>query len=82
MAVIVYSLFLYFRNWKKLWVSGPWETSRYVQAGAGIGVLLMLFHTAVDFNLHKPVNAAYFALILAVFMRAGLERYAHDSADN
>ena len=37
--------------------------------GKSIGVLLMLLHSFIDFNLHKPANAVYFAFFLAVFMR-------------
>lgn len=67
-TVLLGLLFLYFRNWKVLWIKDPWETYRFIQVGAGIGILLILLHSFVDYNLHKPANAIYFAFLLAVFM--------------
>lgn len=69
LVIILATSYLYFKNWGVIWIKGQWDTSRYIQVGAGIGVLLMMLHSFVDFNLHKPVNAIYFAFFLAVFMR-------------
>lgn len=68
-AIIVAALYLYFKNWKVVWIKGEWRVFRFIQVGAGIGVLMMILHSLIDFNLHKPVNAIYFAFFLAVFMK-------------
>lgn len=68
-AIIVFALYLYFKNWKVIWINGKWRVFRFIQVGAGIGVLMMILHSLIDFNLHKPVNAIYFAFFLAVFMK-------------
>ncbi|CAB1275795.1 O-antigen ligase family protein [Candidatus Nitrosacidococcus tergens] len=65
--LIVASLFVYGRRWIKVW---RWEQESifyFIQIGAGIGTLLLLFHTLVDFNLHIPANAIFFAFLLGVF---------------
>ena len=67
LIALVLSLILY--NWRKIWIKGRWMEFRFVQVGAGIGVILLLLHSLVDFNLHKPANAVFFAFFLAVFMR-------------
>jgi len=66
-------MFLYLHNWKKLWISAKWRTFRFIQVGAGIGIALLLLHSFVDFNLHKPANAIYFAFFLAIFMKPNNE---------
>jgi O-antigen ligase len=58
---------LYGRQWLKVWTRGAWSRSRFVQAGAGVGMLLLLLHSVVDFNLHIPANIAYFAFLAGVF---------------
>ncbi|TNF98648.1 MAG: O-antigen ligase domain-containing protein [Gammaproteobacteria bacterium] len=68
-GLILAGLILYFYQWKVIWIPGKWHVFRFIQVGAGIGVFLMLIHTFIDFNLHKPANAVYFAFFLAVFMR-------------
>jgi hypothetical protein len=73
LALIVAGLFLYLRQWRRLWIGERWLTFRFIQVGAGIGILLMLLHTLVDFNLHKPANAIFFAFLAAVFFRENRE---------
>jgi len=72
-VILLGLLFLYFRNWKVLWIEGTWGTYRFIQVGAGIGIFLILLHSFVDFNLHKPANAIYFAFFLAIFMKPNNE---------
>lgn len=43
------------------------ESTRALQVASGIGVLLMLLHSIVDFNLHIPANMGYFAFLAGVF---------------
>jgi len=75
LAIVAIALFfvLYIIGWKKLWIPQRWGTFRFIQAGAGIGIFLLILHSAIDFNLHKPANAVFFAFILAVFFKPNSE---------
>lgn len=77
LALIAVGLLLYLRQWPRLWISEKWHTFRFIQAGAGIGLFLMLLHTLVDFNLHIPANALFFAFFAAVFFRENHEERVH-----
>jgi O-antigen ligase len=66
-ALMALLLGLYARQWRKVWTRGAWSRPRFVQVGAGIGMLLLLLHSLVDFNLHIPANIAYFAFLAGVF---------------
>jgi len=68
MVLIGLFLWLYFRQWGRVWKKGHWQEFRYIQVGAGIGLLLMILHGLVDFNLHIPANMAFTAFLLAVFL--------------
>jgi hypothetical protein len=41
---------------------------RYVQYGAGIGLLLLSVHGLTDFNWHIPANALYSAFLAGLFL--------------
>ncbi len=73
LILILAGLYVFFRGWMTVWIKGRWRTFRYVQVGAGIGLFLMLLHSLVDFNLHKPANAIWFAFLLGVFLRENTE---------
>ncbi len=73
LLLILLGLLMYGLGWTRVILKGRWRTFRYVQAGAGIGLLLLILHSFVDFNLHKPANAMYFAFLLAVFLRTNTE---------
>lgn len=60
-------LLLYIRQWGRVWKRGEWAQFRFVQAGAGIALLLMLLHSLVDFNLRIPANAVFTAFLAAIF---------------
>ena len=47
------------------------ETQVQVQAGAGIGLLMMALHGLTDYNWHIPANAIYYALMAGVFFHRG-----------
>lgn len=66
-VLILLGLGLYLRQWGRVWRPGAWLTFQFVQAGAGIALLLLLLHSLVDFNLHIPANAIFTALLAAVF---------------
>jgi O-antigen ligase len=71
---IVTALLLFLVVWFYLirWVSilryGIRSTFHLIQTGAGIGLLLVLLHGLVDFNLHIPANNIFFAFLAAVFL--------------
>ncbi len=59
---------LYALRWLQIWTWEDWSRLRFIQVGAGIGVLLLLLHSLVDFNLHVPANIVYFAFLAGVFL--------------
>jgi O-antigen ligase len=57
--------------WFLLWVLKRWSARRYPSIvmlclGCMSGVIALLLHSAVDFNLHIPANALLFFVLLAV----------------
>ncbi|MEA3277529.1 MAG: O-antigen ligase family protein [Pseudomonadota bacterium] len=66
-VLILLFLALYLYQWTKVWTKDAWSRLRFVQVGAGIGILLMLLHTLVDYNLHIPANIVYFAFLAGIF---------------
>jgi O-antigen ligase len=69
--VVLLFLFVYVRGWPRLLRLPRWGTLSFMQAGAGIGVLLMALHGLTDYNWHIPANAIYFALMAGVFLHRG-----------
>jgi len=67
---------LYLVHWKSVWGEGAWYRFRLFQAAAGLSVLLMLLHSLLDFNLHIPANAGYFAFLAGIFLRRESSRPA------
>ena len=68
LALIVLCLVVYVRRWFTLWRPEAWGDFRYLQVGAGVGLLLMLLHELADYNLYVPANMVAFALMAAVFL--------------
>ena len=66
-ALILLFLILYSMQWGKVWCKGPWSRFRFVQVASGIGLLLLMLHSLVDYNLHIPANIVYFAFLTGVF---------------
>jgi O-antigen ligase len=60
-VLILLGVTLYVRQWKTVWTGNTWGLFRFIQVGAGIGILMMLLHSLIDFNLHIPVNAIFLA---------------------
>ncbi|WP_456375042.1 O-antigen ligase family protein [Thiolapillus sp.] len=73
LLMILSGLLVFARGWLAVWRSGRWRTFRYVQVGAGIGLLLLILHSLIDFNLHKPANAIWFAFLLGLFLHENNE---------
>lgn len=65
--LLAIGLLFYVRQWGRVWKRGEWAQFRFVQAGAGIALLLMLLHSLVDFNLRIPANAVFTAFLAAIF---------------
>lgn len=72
--LIVAGILIYCRQWLTVWRGKQDSTFYFIQVGAGIGLLLLLLHTFVDFNLHIPANAIFFAFLLGVFFHPVQER--------
>jgi len=66
-VLIVVLLTLYFIQWGRVWTRAAWSRFRFVQVGAGIGLLLLLLHELTDYNLHIPANMVFFAFLAGVF---------------
>lgn len=68
MIIIAGFLLFYVKRWFALLSqSGYWSHFKFIQVGAGIGMLTIILHSLVDFNLHIPANQIYFALLAALF---------------
>jgi O-antigen ligase len=79
-AVIVLFLVLYVRAWPRLLRLPRWGTLSFMQAGAGLGLLLMALHGLTEYNWHIPANAIYFALMAGVFFHRGEPEAAPEAA--
>lgn len=67
-AILIFIFMLmYFSRWPKVWLRSEWKTLNFIQVGAGIGMLAMILHTFVDFNLHTTANQVYFAFLAGLF---------------
>lgn len=70
-ALGVLLLAVYLRQWLRLAADKPRHAFRFVQFGAGIGLLLLLLHGLTDFNWHVPANALYAAFLAGLFLGQG-----------
>lgn len=68
-AVVLFILFsvCFLRQWGRLLNRDDWSRFRFLQIGAGIGIIVMLLHSLFDYNLRTPANLAYFAFIAGIF---------------
>lgn len=81
-AVVIIALgaVLYIRQCTRVYVRGEWSRMRFLQAGAGVGLLALMLHELVDYNLAIPANQVFFALLAGLFLmppdqvKAGSER--------
>jgi len=69
-ALIALLFVLYARQWGRVWTREEWSRFRFLQVGAGIGILLLMLHSLVDYNLHIPANIVYFAFLAGIFFAA------------
>ncbi len=61
-VIILWALALFFRSAVKGLLDRLESEAGWMQLGAAIGVCGLLVHSFVDFNLHIPANAAWFAV--------------------
>jgi O-antigen ligase len=85
LLIILGLLFFYFKRLLELLTqSGYWSHFKFIQVGAGIGMLIIALHSLVDFNLHIPANQIYFALLAALLFHrttdSVTELNSHDHA--
>lgn len=67
-ALLILLLFgLYLWQWTRIYSRDRWSRYRFIQVAAGIGLLMMLIHEFLDFNLHIPANMVFFALLAGIF---------------
>lgn len=66
--VILLFFLIYVLGWLRL-KNNQWDTMRFVKTGAGIGMILVLLHSLVDFNFHTPANAIWFCFLTAIFLK-------------
>jgi O-antigen ligase len=60
---------LYLVRWFYLFREQSQGLFKNLQIGAGIGMLLLLLHSFVDFNLHQAANALVFVFLAGIFFR-------------
>lgn len=66
-------LCLYVMQWRAVFKKRQWDRAHIIQAAAGIGLLALMLHSLVDFNLHIPANLIYFALLAGIFFNSTRE---------
>ncbi|MCK7575656.1 MAG: O-antigen ligase family protein [Chromatiales bacterium] len=80
LLIIALGAVLYIRQCTRVYVRGEWSRMRFLQAGAGLGLLALMLHELVDYNLAIPANQVFFALLAGLFLmppdqvKAGSER--------
>ena len=65
-VLIAYALLLFFRRAFRNLSVQRWQEAEWVQFGAALGCCGLLVHSFVDFNLHIPANALWFAVAVAL----------------
>lgn len=70
-VVILLFVVVYLRAWPRLLRLPRWGTLSFMQAGAGVGMLMLALHGLTDYNWRIPANAIYFALMAGVFFHRG-----------
>ena len=66
-GIVLLVFVAYLKQWRQLWRQQEWSQFQYLQAGGGIGLLMIALHNMVDFNWHIPANAIYSAFFGALF---------------
>jgi hypothetical protein len=69
---------LYLYQWTRVYASRRWSRGRFLQAGAGVGLLVLALHELVDYNLAIPANQAVLAFLAGIFFMPS-ERIENDA---
>lgn len=67
LAIVLLILVLYLRQWLRLARASSWSRGRFLQVGAGLGMLMVGLHEFVDYNLYTPANQVAFAVLAGIF---------------
>jgi O-antigen ligase len=67
LAVMALMLAAYAMRWRPVLASRHSRRLRFLQVGAGLGMLAMIVHGLFDFNFHIPANAISFSLLAGIF---------------
>lgn len=67
LAAIALLLAAYLMRWRDVLAQRASRRLRFLQVGAGLGMLAMIVHAAFDFNFHIPGNAVSFSLLAGIF---------------
>ncbi|WP_462322948.1 O-antigen ligase family protein [Halochromatium sp.] len=67
LAIPLLVLAVYLRQWFQISSTAEWTRGRFLQVGAGLGMLLVALHEFVDYNLYTPANQVAFAVLAGVF---------------
>ena len=79
-ALMIGFLALYLLRWRKIWPRENYcPPYGFMRISAGIGLFLMGLHGMIDFNLHIPANAVYFAFLAGVFFHQASPAKPEDS---
>ena len=79
-ALMIGFLVLYLLRWRKIWPRENYcPPYGFMRISAGIGLFLMALHGMIDFNLHIPANAVYFAFLAGVFFHQASPAKPEDS---
>jgi O-antigen ligase len=76
--LILIVLGLYLHQWTRVYARGAWSRGRFLQAGAGVGLLVLALHELVDYNLAIPANQAVLAVLAGIFFMPS-ERIENDA---
>jgi len=80
LAIVLLVLALYLRQWLRLSRVGDWSRGRFLQAGAGLGMLMVGLHEFVDYNLYTPANQVAFAVLAGIFFMPPEQLSASDKS--
>jgi O-antigen ligase len=67
LAVMALMLAAYAMRWRPVLANRHSRRLRFLQVGAGLGMLAMILHGLFDFNFHIPANAISFSLLAGIF---------------
>jgi O-antigen ligase len=65
-VLVVFGLVVFFRQAFRSLFARYWQDADWIRFGAALGSCGLLVHSIVDFNLHIPANAVWFAVCVAL----------------